>query len=85
MELNGNRRGEECRHVICFDEPNGLVYSEILQLSAKGLTRQEIADELGLSTHSITEYIRRAFDKLHVRSLPAAVSEAIRRGLLDLS
>ncbi len=58
---------------------------EVLQLSAKGLNRQEIADELKLSTHSVTEYIRRSFDKLHVRSLPAAVSEAIRRGLLDLS
>jgi DNA-binding NarL/FixJ family response regulator len=58
---------------------------EVLQLSAKGLTRQEIADALKLSTHSVTEYIRRSFDKLHVRSLPAAVSEALRRGLLDLS
>jgi DNA-binding NarL/FixJ family response regulator len=58
---------------------------EVLQLSAKGLTRQEVADSLGLSTHSVTEYIKRCFDKLHVRNLPAAVSEAIRRGLLDLS
>lgn len=58
---------------------------EVLQLAAKGLTRQEIADELKLSTHSVTEYIKRSFDKLHVRSLPAAVSEAIRRGFLDLS
>jgi len=58
---------------------------EVLQLSAKGLNRQEIADELKLSQHSVTEYIKRSFDKLHVRSLPAAVSEAIRRGFLDLS
>ncbi len=58
---------------------------EVLQLSAKGLTRQEIADELKLSQHSVTEYIKRSFDKLHVRNLPAAVSEAIRRGFLDLS
>ncbi|MBM3862903.1 MAG: response regulator transcription factor [Verrucomicrobia bacterium] len=58
---------------------------EVLQLSAKGLARKEIADQLGLSEHSVTEYIKRSFDKLHVRSLPAAVSEAIRRGLLDLS
>jgi DNA-binding NarL/FixJ family response regulator len=58
---------------------------EVLQLSAKGLTRQEVADQLGLSQHSVTEYIKRCFDKLHVRNLPAAVSEAIRRGLLDLS
>ena len=53
---------------------------EVLQLAAKGLTRQEIADELKLSPHSVTEYIKRSFDKLHVRNLPAAVSEAIRRG-----
>jgi DNA-binding NarL/FixJ family response regulator len=58
---------------------------EVLQLAAKGLTRQEIADELKVSPHSVTEYIKRSFDKLHVRNLPAAVSEAIRRGLLDLS
>jgi DNA-binding NarL/FixJ family response regulator len=58
---------------------------EVLQLSAKGLNRQEIADELQISQHSATEYIKRSFDKLHVRSLPAAVSEAIRRGFLDLS
>ena len=58
---------------------------EVLQLSAKGLTRKEIAEELKLSEYSVTEYIKRSFDKLHVRSLPAAVSEAIRRGMLDLS
>jgi DNA-binding NarL/FixJ family response regulator len=58
---------------------------EVLQLAAKGLTRQEIADDLKLSPYSVTEYIKRSFDKLHVRSLPAAVSEAIRRGFLDLS
>lgn len=58
---------------------------DVLQLSAKGLTRQEIADHLGISAHSVTEYIKRCFDKLHVRNLPAAVSEAIRRGFLDLS
>ncbi|MEI7908542.1 MAG: response regulator transcription factor [Verrucomicrobiota bacterium] len=58
---------------------------EVLQLAAKGLTRQEIADALSLSPYSVTEYIQRSFDKLHVRNLPAAVSEAIRRGFLDLS
>lgn len=58
---------------------------EVLQLSAKGLTRQEIADALGISQYTVTDYIKRSFDKLHVRNLPAAVSEAIRRGFLDLS
>ncbi len=54
-------------------------------VAAKGLTRQEIADELKLSQHSVTEYIKRGFDMLHVRNLLSAVSVAVRRGLLDLS
>jgi DNA-binding NarL/FixJ family response regulator len=58
---------------------------EILQLVAKGMTKQQVADELKISPHSVSGYLRRAFDKLHVHSLPAAVSAAIRRGLLDLS
>lgn len=58
---------------------------EILQLVAQGLTKQQVADELEISLHSVSGYLRRAFDKLHVHSLPAAVSAAIRRGLLDFS
>ncbi|BCX47630.1 DNA-binding response regulator [Haloferula helveola] len=58
---------------------------EVLQLVARGLTKQQVADELGISLHSVSGYLRRAFDKLHVHSLPAAVSAAIRRGLLDFS
>lgn len=59
--------------------------TEILQLVARGLTKQQVADELEISLHSVSGYLRRAFDKLHVHSLPAAVSAAIRRGLLDFS
>jgi DNA-binding NarL/FixJ family response regulator len=58
---------------------------EVLQLVARGFTKQKIGDELGISPHSVSGYLRRAFDKLHVHSLPAAVSAAIRRGLLDFS
>lgn len=58
---------------------------EILQLVARGLTKQEAGNQLGISPHSVSGYLRRAFDKLHVHSLPAAVSAAIRRGLLDFS
>lgn len=59
--------------------------TEILRLVARGLTKQQVGDELGISPHSVSGYLRRAFDKLHVHSLPAAVSTAIRRGLLDFS
>jgi DNA-binding NarL/FixJ family response regulator len=58
---------------------------KVLQLVARGLTKQQVGDELGISPHSVSGYLRRAFDKLHVHSLPAAVSAAIRRGLLDFS
>lgn len=58
---------------------------EVLELSARGLSRKEVASDLNLSIHSVTEYTRRIFEKLHVHSLPAAISAAIRRGLLDLS
>lgn len=59
--------------------------TEILQLVARGLTKQQVGDQLGISLHSVSGYLRRAFEKLHVHSLPAAVSAAIRRGLLDFS
>jgi DNA-binding NarL/FixJ family response regulator len=58
---------------------------QVLLLIARGLPKKGVAAELGLSVHSVTEYLRRCFDKLHVQSLPAAVGEAIRRGLLDFS
>lgn len=58
---------------------------EILQLVAAGLTRKGIALELEISSHTVTDYIRRIYDKLHVRSLPAAVIAATRRGWLDFS
>jgi DNA-binding NarL/FixJ family response regulator len=58
---------------------------EILRLVSEGLTKSAVASELGISPHSVSGYLRRAFDKLHVHSLPAAVSAAIRRGLLDFS
>lgn len=56
----------------------------VLSGIARGKTRKEVAGELGLSHHTIDQYLRRAFDKLHVHSLPAAVSAAIRQGLLNL-
>jgi len=58
---------------------------EILLLVADGMTKQQIAGELDISSHTVSAHLRRVFDKLHVHSLPAAVSTAIRRGLLHFS
>ncbi len=58
---------------------------EVLQLVAQGLTKDAIASELDISLSCVSVYLRRTYDKLHVHSLPAAISAAIRRGLLDFS
>ncbi len=58
--------------------------TEVLRRIAKGMTKKEAANDMGLSLHTVDQYIRRAFEKMHVQSLPAAVATAIRSGLLDM-
>ena len=57
--------------------------TEALRHIADGLTKIQAADLMNLSVHTVDQYLRRAFDKLHVRSLPAAVAAALRAGLID--
>ena len=55
-----------------------------LRRIAKGMTKKEAAHDMNLSQHTVDQYLRRAFEKLHVQSQPAAVAAAIRSGLLEL-
>ena len=55
----------------------------VLRRIADGMTKKEAAHDMKLSLHTVDQYLRRTFEKLHVRSLPAAVATAIRSGLLD--
>lgn len=57
--------------------------AEVLSHIADGLTKSQTAERMQLSIHSVDQYLRRAFEKLHVRSLPAAVAAALRAGLID--
>ncbi|MEI6605077.1 MAG: response regulator transcription factor [Verrucomicrobiota bacterium] len=57
--------------------------TEVLRRIAKGMTKKSAAHDMGLSLHTVDNYLRRAFEKLHVQSLPAAVAAAIRSGLLE--
>jgi len=57
--------------------------TEVLSLVADGYTKSQAADAMALSIHTVDLYLRRAFDKLHVRSLPAAVAAAIRGGVIS--
>jgi len=58
--------------------------TEVLRRIAIGMTKKSAAQDMGLSIHTVDQYLRRAFEKLHVQSLPAAVAAAIRSGLLEL-
>jgi DNA-binding NarL/FixJ family response regulator len=46
---------------------------EVLQALAQGLAYKQIADQLNVSIHTVRNYIRRVYEKLHVRSRTEAV------------
>jgi DNA-binding NarL/FixJ family response regulator len=48
---------------------------EVLELLARGHYYKEIADALGISIQTVGTYIRRIYDKLHVRSRGQAVAK----------
>jgi len=54
----------------------------VLQRVAKGYTLPEIAQQLGLSRHTIAEHIKHIYRKLDVSSRAEATLEAARRGLV---
>ena len=54
----------------------------MLRLIEKGLSYDEIAGVLGITWHTVTGYLRRAYRKLEVNSRGEAVFEARQRGLL---
>ncbi|MDA7510624.1 LuxR C-terminal-related transcriptional regulator, partial [Verrucomicrobia bacterium] len=50
----------------------------VLELLIDGKIKKEVADMLDLSYHTVDNYVRRIYQKLHVHSLSAAVAKAIR-------
>jgi len=48
---------------------------EVLNGLAKGLAYKQIADQLNVSIHTVRNYIRRIYEKLHVRSRTEAVAK----------
>jgi DNA-binding NarL/FixJ family response regulator len=46
---------------------------EVLQALAQGLAYKQIADQLNVSIHTVRNYIRRVYEKLHVRCRTEAV------------
>jgi DNA-binding NarL/FixJ family response regulator len=48
---------------------------EVLSGLAKGLAYKQIAEQLSVSIHTVRNYIRRIYEKLHVRSRTEAVAK----------
>ena len=55
---------------------------DVLRLLAEGLVKKEVASHLGLSPHTVDNYIRRIYAKLHVNTIGAAVARAVRDGMV---
>lgn len=49
--------------------------NQVLRLLAQGRTYKEIADALGITSNTVSCYIRRIYEKLHVRSRMEAVAK----------
>lgn len=56
--------------------------TDILQRLAKGFTLPEIAVQVGLSRHTVADYVKQMYRKLNVSSRAEAALEAARRGLV---
>jgi len=52
---------------------------EVLNLLSQGFMYKEISDKLGISFETVRTYIRRIYEKLHVRTRTEAVAKALRR------
>jgi len=57
--------------------------TEVLQRVAKGFTLPEIAQQFGLSRHTVGDHIKQIYRKLNVSSRAEAALEAARRGLVN--
>ncbi len=55
---------------------------QILELMVKGLIKKEIADQLGLSYHTVDNHLRNIYTKLHVNTRGGAVAKALQEGVI---
>lgn len=57
--------------------------TDVLRLTAKGMTLAEVSEALGLSRHTVSGYLKDVYRKLSVGSRAEATLEATRRGLVN--
>ncbi len=66
------------------DNPLSHRETEILELIAKGLSNAEVADTLRISRSTVRTHLEHIYQKLDVTNRTEAVTEGIRKGLIDL-
>ena len=76
MLMGGRSGGDEPEVVLTERE------TEVLQRVGKGYTLPEIALQLGLSRHTLADYVKQVYRKLDISSRAEAALEAARRGLV---
>ena len=57
---------------------------DILTMFAKGLSYKEAASALGISPHTVSDYVKSIYTKLSVHSRNEAVFEALQLGWIDI-
>jgi LuxR family maltose regulon positive regulatory protein len=57
--------------------------AQVLRLIAHGCTYAQVAEQLGMSAHTVGSHIKNAYRKLDVHSAPAAVMRAVQLRLLE--
>lgn len=57
---------------------------QVLRLVARGLANKEVARRLAVSERTVKAYLSSVFDKLGVNNRSAAITTALRLGLIDL-
>jgi DNA-binding NarL/FixJ family response regulator len=84
--LDSNAQRELAEYIRAQGDRGGALTRrerEVLSLSADGLTTKQIGARLGLSASSIKASLRSVYMKLDVHDRPAAVAQALRRGLIS--
>lgn len=64
------------------DNPLSARERQVLELMAMGYAKKEVATELGVSYSAVALYTANIYEKLQVPNIAAAVSSAIRKGLI---
>jgi len=57
--------------------------AEVLRLVARGCTYTQVAEQLGMSAHTVASHIKNAYRKLDVHCAAAAVMRAVELRLLE--